>query len=74
MFRFGALTVTQHSTPASGRGTAFGFVSSGLLAAQGLGFLTGGAAAESFGPQQVVAGAGASGQHGPLRFRCRRVG
>jgi MFS family permease len=47
--------------PDAGRGAAFGFVSSGLLAAQGLGFLLGGAAAEAFGPQQVVAVAGAAG-------------
>lgn len=47
--------------PDSGRGAAFGFASSGLLAAQGLGFVTGGAAAQAFGPQQVVAAAGAAG-------------
>jgi predicted MFS family arabinose efflux permease len=47
--------------PDSGRGAAFGFVTSGLLAAQGLGFVLGGAAAQVFGPQQVVAAAGAVG-------------
>ncbi|MGH3171961.1 MAG: MFS transporter, partial [Trebonia sp.] len=35
--------------PDVGRGAAFGFVTSGLLAAQGLGFLIGGAAAQAFG-------------------------
>jgi MFS family permease len=47
--------------PASGRGAAFGFAASGVLAVQGLGFLVGGAAAQAIGPQQVVAVAGAAG-------------
>jgi MFS family permease len=47
--------------PDAGRGAAFGFASSGLLAAQGLGFLVGGAAAQAFGPQAVVAAAGTVG-------------
>ncbi len=47
--------------PDSGRGAAFGFAASGVLAAQGLGFLAGGAAAQAIGPQLVVAIAGAAG-------------
>jgi MFS family permease len=47
--------------PASGRGAAFGFAASGVLAVQGLGFLVGGAVAQAIGPQQVVAVAGAAG-------------
>jgi MFS family permease len=47
--------------PDNGRGAAFGFAASGLLAAQGLGFLVGGAAAQAIGPQQVAALAGAAG-------------
>ncbi|GGK86548.1 MFS transporter [Planomonospora parontospora subsp. parontospora] len=47
--------------PAERRGQAFGLVQSGLLAAQGLGILIGGAAADEFGPEPVVALAGAAG-------------
>jgi len=47
--------------PDSGRGAAFGFAASGVLAVQGLGFLAGGAAAQAIGPQAVVAIAGAAG-------------
>jgi hypothetical protein len=47
--------------PDSGRGAAFGFAASGVLAAQGLGFLVAGAAAQAIGPQLVVAIAGAAG-------------
>lgn len=47
--------------PDAGRGAAFGFAASGVLAVQGLGFLVGGAAAQAIGPQQVVAIAGAAG-------------
>ena len=47
--------------PDSGRGAAFGFAASGVIAVQGLGFLAGGAAAQAIGPQAVVAIAGAAG-------------
>ncbi|MEV6981565.1 MFS transporter [Sphaerisporangium sp. NPDC051017] len=47
--------------PANRRGQAFGLVQSGLLAAQGIGILIGGAAAQALGPEPVVALAGASG-------------
>ncbi|RJL29956.1 MFS transporter [Bailinhaonella thermotolerans] len=47
--------------PAEGRAQAFGLVQSGLLAAQGLGILLGGAAAQALGPEPVVALAGAAG-------------
>ncbi|MEW9528489.1 MFS transporter [Microbispora sp. NPDC049125] len=47
--------------PAAGRAQAFGLVQSGLLAAQGVGILIGGAAAQQLGPEPVVALAGAAG-------------
>ncbi|GII52635.1 MFS transporter [Planotetraspora thailandica] len=47
--------------PPAGRGQAFGLVQSGLLAAQGLGILAGGAIAQQIGPEPVVALAGAAG-------------
>ncbi|GAA3143681.1 MFS transporter [Planomonospora alba] len=47
--------------PAEQRGQAFGLVQSGLLAAQGIGILVGGAAADGLGPESVVALAGAAG-------------
>ncbi|GII77448.1 MFS transporter [Sphaerisporangium rufum] len=47
--------------PAARRGQAFGLVQSGLLAAQGIGILAGGAAAQILGPEPVVALAGAAG-------------
>jgi MFS family permease len=47
--------------PPGRRGQAFGLVQSGLLAAQGLGILIGGAAAQTLGPEPVVALAGAGG-------------
>ncbi|MET8158915.1 MFS transporter [Sphaerisporangium sp. NPDC005289] len=47
--------------PPGRRGQAFGLVQSGLLAAQGLGILIGGAAAQALGPEPVVALAGAAG-------------
>jgi len=49
------------SLPGSGRARAFGLAQSGLLAAQGLGILIGGAAAQAIGPQLVVALAGLLG-------------
>jgi MFS family permease len=47
--------------PDSGRAAAIGVAGSGLLAAQGLGFLAGGAAAGAIGPQAAVAWAGTAG-------------
>ncbi|GAA0413325.1 MFS transporter [Microbispora corallina] len=47
--------------PSAGRAQAFGLVQSGLLAAQGVGILIGGAAAQRLGPEPVVALAGAAG-------------
>ncbi len=47
--------------PAERRGQAFGLVQSGLLAAQGIGILIGGAVAQKLGPEPVVALAGAAG-------------
>ncbi|GLX02993.1 MFS transporter [Microtetraspora sp. NBRC 16547] len=47
--------------PADRRGQAFGIVQSGLLAAQGVGILIGGAVAQELGPEPVVALAGAAG-------------
>lgn len=47
--------------PDSGRGAAVGVVSSGLLAAQGLGFLVSGTIAQAIGPQATVGAAGAAG-------------
>jgi MFS family permease len=56
-----AVTAFLQQLPDAGRGAAFGFAASGLLAAQGLGFLLGGAAAQAIGPQPVVAIAGVAG-------------
>ena len=50
-----------HALPAAIRGRAFGIAQSGLLAAQGLGILAAGAAAQWLGPQTVVATAGLLG-------------
>jgi MFS family permease len=47
--------------PPSGRGQAFGLAQSGLLAGQGLGILVGGAAAQTLGPEAVIAMAGVLG-------------
>jgi hypothetical protein len=47
--------------PEGSRGTAFGFASSGVLAAQGLGLIAGGAIAEAIGPQLAVGLAGLAG-------------
>ncbi|GII96284.1 MFS transporter [Sinosporangium siamense] len=47
--------------PPERRGQAFGLVHSGLLAVQGLGILIGGAAAQTLGPELVVALAGVGG-------------
>lgn len=49
------------AVPSSGRGQAFGLAQSGLQASQGIGILVGGALAQAFGPEPVVALAGAAG-------------
>ncbi|MQA97453.1 MAG: MFS transporter [Streptosporangiales bacterium] len=49
------------TVPAAARGLAFGLAQSGLQAAQGLGIMVGGAAAQVFRPEQVVALAGLAG-------------
>jgi MFS family permease len=49
------------AVPPSGRGQAFGFAQSGILAGQGIGILIGGALAQVLGPEPVVALAGATG-------------
>ncbi|WP_433332266.1 MFS transporter [Spirillospora sp. CA-294931] len=49
------------AVPPSGRGQAFGLAQSGILAAQGVGILIAGAAAQALGPETVVALAGVMG-------------
>ena len=60
-FQIVAAAAFVQSLPGSGRARAFGLAQSGLLAAQGLGILIGGAAAQAIGPQLVVALAGLLG-------------
>ena len=60
-FQITAAAAFVQSVPDSGRARAFGLAQSGLLAAQGLGILIGGAAAQAIGPQPVVALAGLLG-------------
>ena len=60
-YQLAAATAFVQSVPAYGRALAFGLAQSGLLAAQGLGILIGGAAAEVIGPETVVALAGVAG-------------
>ncbi len=60
-FQIVAAAAFVQSLPGSGRARAFGLAQSGLLAAQGLGILIGGAAAQAIGPQLVVALSGLLG-------------
>jgi MFS family permease len=60
-YQLAAASAFVQTVPDSGRALAFGLAQSGLLAAQGLGILIGGAAAELMGPEAVVALAGAMG-------------
>jgi MFS family permease len=60
-YQLAAAAMFVQSVPAYGRALAFGLAQSGLLAAQGLGIIAGGAAAEFLGPQHVVALSGAVG-------------
>jgi MFS family permease len=56
-----ANTAFVAAVPPAGRGQAFGLAQSGLLAAQGVGILLGGALAQLIGPQEVIALAGLLG-------------
>ncbi len=60
-YQLAAAAAFVQSVPDSGRSLAFGLAQSGLLAAQGLGILVGGAAAQLIGPERVVALSGATG-------------
>ncbi len=60
-YQLAAAAAFVQSVPDSGRALAFGLAQSGLLAAQGLGILIGGAAAQVIGPQPVVALSGTAG-------------
>jgi MFS family permease len=60
-YQMAAAAAFVQSVPDSGRSLAFGLAQSGLLAAQGLGILVGGAAAQALGPEPVVALAGLAG-------------
>src|SRR5487761_1267783 len=60
-YQLAAAAAFVQSVPDSGRARAFGLAQSGLLAAQGLGILIGGAAAQAIGPQLVVALSGLLG-------------
>jgi predicted MFS family arabinose efflux permease len=60
-YQITAAAAFVQSLPGSGRARAFGLAQSGLLAAQGLGILIGGAAAQAIGPQPVVALSGLLG-------------
>jgi MFS family permease len=60
-YQLAAAAAFVQSVPDAGRALAFGLAQSGLLAAQGLSILIGGAAAEIIGPAPVVAIAGAVG-------------
>jgi MFS family permease len=60
-YQLAAAAAFVQSVPDSGRARAFGLAQSGLLAAQGLGILIGGAAAQAIGPHLVVALSGLLG-------------
>jgi MFS family permease len=60
-YQLAAAAAFVQSVPDSGRALAFGVAQSGLLAAQGLGILIGGAIAQKLGPEPVVALAGFAG-------------
>ena len=60
-YQLAAAAAFVQGVPDTGRALAFGLAQSGLLAAQGLGILIGGAAAQLIGPAPVVAIAGAVG-------------
>jgi predicted MFS family arabinose efflux permease len=60
-YQLAAAAAFVQSVPDSGRARAFGLAQSGLLVAQGLGILIGGAVAQAIGPHLVVALAGLLG-------------
>jgi len=60
-YQLAAAAAFVQSVPDSGRASAFGLAQSGLLAAQGLGILIGGAAAQAIGAHLVVALSGLLG-------------
>jgi MFS family permease len=60
-YQFAAAAAFVRALSASGRAHAFAVAQSGLLAAQGLGILAGGALAQQVGPQAAVALAGLLG-------------
>ena len=60
-YQLAAASAFVQSVPDSGRARAFGLAQSGLLAAQGIGILIGGALAQAIGPQLVVALSGLLG-------------
>jgi MFS family permease len=60
-YQLAAVAAFVQNVPDSGRARAFGLAQSGLLAAQGLGILIGGAVAQAIGPHLVVALAGLLG-------------
>ncbi len=60
-YQIAAAAAFVQNLPASGRARAFGVAQSGLLAAQGLGILAAGAAAQAIGPEAVVAVSGLLG-------------
>ena len=60
-YQLAAVVAFVQSVPDFGRARAFGLAQSGLLAAQGIGILAGGAAAQAIGPQLVVALSGLLG-------------
>ena len=60
-YQLAAAAAFVRALPASGHARAFGIAQSGLLAAQGLGILAGGALAQRIGPQAAVAVAGLLG-------------
>ena len=61
-YQLAAAAAFVQCLPGSGRALGFGLAQSGLLAAQGLGILIGGAATQAIGqPEPVVAVAGAAG-------------
>jgi MFS family permease len=60
-YQLGANAAFVAAVPEGSRGQAFGFAQSGIMAAQGLGIMAAGAAAQVLGPERVVGLAGAAG-------------
>ncbi|WP_308210467.1 MFS transporter [Actinomadura luzonensis] len=60
-YQLAANAAFVQAVPAERRAQAFGIVQSGLMAAQGIGILVGGFAAERLGPEPVVALSGIAG-------------